>query len=61
MYWKIYMFLLLLAFVAGLSLIFHLDIDDHPSSTTQSRDPNTLKVEFGVVNFGTLYVVNESN
>jgi hypothetical protein len=37
-----------------LSLIFHSDIDDHPSSATQSRDPNTLKVEYGVVNSGTL-------
>jgi hypothetical protein len=49
-----YMPLLLLAFVVDLSLNFHLDIDDHPSSTTQSRDPNTLKVEYGVVNSSTL-------
>jgi hypothetical protein len=48
------MLLLLLAFVVDLSLIFHSDIDDHPSSATQSRDPNTLKVEYGVVNSGTL-------
>jgi hypothetical protein len=35
-----------------------LDIDGHLSFATQSKDPNTLKVEYGVVNFGTLYAID---
>ncbi len=53
--------MLLLVSVAGLSLIFHLNIDDHPSSTTHSKDPNTLKVEYGVVNSSTLDAIDSSS
>ncbi len=53
--------LLLLAFVTSLSLIFHLDIDNNPSSATQFKDPNTLKVEYGVINFGTLNAIDNSS
>jgi hypothetical protein len=52
---------LLLVSFGGLSLIFRLDIDGHHSFATQSRDPNTLKVESSVVNFGTLIAIDNSS
>jgi hypothetical protein len=53
--------LLLLASTIELSLILRLDIDNHPFSATQSRVPNKLKVDFGVVNLGILVAIDNSS
>jgi hypothetical protein len=58
---SITLLLLLLAFATKLSLILHLDINDHPSFATQSRVPNRLKVDSGVINLGILVAIDSSS
>jgi len=53
--------LLLLAFDIRLLLIFCLDTDNHPFFATQSKVPNTLKVDSSVINLGILVAINNLN
>ncbi len=51
--------LLLLAFIAKLSLILHLGIDGHLFFASQPRVPNTLKVDSGIINLSILVVMDD--
>ncbi len=53
--------LLLIASTSSLSLIFHLDTNGHPFFATHSKILNTLKVEYGVTNFGILITIDSSS
>jgi hypothetical protein len=53
--------LLLLVSTIELSLILCLDTDNHSFFATQSRVPNKLKFDFGVVNLGILVAIDSSS
>ncbi len=53
--------LLLLASTVKLSLILCFDTNNHPFFATQSKIPNKLKVDSGVVNLGILVAIDSSS